>query len=348
MTTDQNKHPIKDIGNNPFANKFHHSGGGFKNPPDSPFKDGRRSLGMLKLIADLAVSCNKSFEYPSSHVMSRDESLCQLKGHDTADSISWLGQACFYLTVGGVKILTDPFLSKRASPTSFSGPKRLTPSPLKITDLEVDVIVISHNHYDHLDLKTLSLWRDKNTPIVTTLGTSSPIKKLGYKHVIELDWYQQTVVNGALITCCPAYHFSGRSLFDSDKSLWGSFIFKAQGKSIYFAGDTGYGSEFSRIKELVGEVDVALVPIGAYSPRNVMSQVHASPEEGLQIGLDLGAKTIVPMHWGTVRLTNEPMMEPIERFELAVKSLNAAPKTNGETFGIGQTKYLDRMLVNGG
>lgn len=333
----QSVYDVRDIEANPFADKPHHRPKSFANPPGSPHsKDGRYTLGMLSLLAELAFTVNKKFHYPANHNVEREESLSQLAQHKAQDSITWLGQACFYITIGGKKVLTDPFLSDRASPTSFTGPKRLVPTPLKISDLDIDLIVISHNHYDHLDLPTLKLWKDKTTPIITTLGTGRPIRNLGFSNVSELDWYQQVKIQGTELTCCPAYHFSGRSMVDSNKSLWGSFFIKVNDASIFFAGDTGYGAEFKRIRELLGPVDTALVPIGAYAPRKVMSRVHTNPEEGVQIGIDLAAQNIIPMHWGTVRLTNEPMMEPKQRFDKAIQQNGL----RGKTIAIGETRGL--------
>lgn len=328
---------------NPFADKSHHTTQGFRNPPGSAhLRDGRYSLAMLSLMAELAVTGNRPFTYPDSHVHSRRSALEQLRQVNSHDSITWLGQACFYMKVGGVSVVTDPFLSLRASPVVFSGPRRLVPAPLHMNDLlPLDVIVISHNHYDHLDVPTLSRWHNKTTPVLTTLGTGNIIRKLGFSQVIELDWYQKVEVKGAVFTCLPAYHFSGRSLLDSNRALWGSFTVASQGRSVFFAGDTGYGSEFRRIGELMGPVDIALVPIGAYSPRKIMSRVHASPEEGVAIGRDVRAKCMIPMHWGTIRLTDEPMMEPKSRFEAAMKDV--AVKANARVFGIGETQSLESL-----
>lgn len=338
---------ITDLPNSPFANKSHHGESGFRNPPGSGHsRDGRYSVAMLGLMAELALSGNRHFTYPASHVVSRSDALGDLQRCYRDDAISWLGQACFYMKVGGVSILTDPFLSHRASPMSFSGPRRLVPSPIHINDIpEIDVIVISHNHYDHLDVKTLARWHDKSTPVVTTLGTGGAIRKLGFSRVIELDWYQQTMIKGAQLSCFPAYHFSGRSLWDANKALWGSFSIQSGGRSVFFSGDTGYGSEFKRVGKYLGGIDIALVPIGAYSPREIMAKVHVSPEEAIAIGRDVGARFLIPMHWGTVRLTNEPMMEPKYRFELEMrKQSKCRPEIKGKVFAIGESQVLADLM----
>lgn len=338
-------YPVADHPQSPYLAKQHHGSRSFKNPTGSAhLKDGRHSAAMLSLMAELAVSGNRPFSYPEDHVLSRRVALDSLRDGYQEDAITWLGQACFFMKIGNVSVLTDPFLSLRASPLPFSGPKRLVPAPLQIGDLPtLDVIVISHNHYDHLDKKTLSNWHNKTTPVITTIGTGDVIRRLGYNQVIELDWYQSVEVKGAVFTCLPAYHFSGRSLTDSNRALWGSFHIQCKGRSVFFAGDTGYGSEFTRIGEIMGPVDLALVPIGAYAPRDIMAKVHASPEEGVAIGRDVGAGMLIPMHWGTIRLTNEPMMEPKHRFEAAIQQQSGANKTPGQVFSIGETRRFSEL-----
>lgn len=326
---------IRSISGNPFADLWHHHNGRFRSPPGSPWVDGRHSAKMLPVLAQLAVAGNKPFQFSENHCLPRDVSLQMLKSMSDEASISWLGQACFYIRFKGLNVLTDPFLSERASPLRFSGPRRLVPSPLEITDLSPDVIVISHNHYDHLDSHALSNVVDKtNVTIITTLKTGGLLRKLGFSRVIEMDWYQELKEGGTQYQCLPAYHFSGRSLLDENRALWGSFSIQHSGVKIFFAGDTGYGEEFSRIGRLTGPYDIALVPIGAYAPRDVFAAVHADPEEAIKIGEDVGAKHLIGMHWGTVRLTTEPMDEPAVRF-LATQS-----DAKKSIMAIGETRKL--------
>ena len=323
---------ITEILGNPFADLWHHHNGRFRSPPGSPWIDRRHSVQMLPILAQLAVAGNKSFQFSDQHCLPRNLSLQMLGSMANEPSISWLGQACFYIRFKGLTVLTDPFLSERASPLRFSGPRRLVPSPLKITDLSPDVIIISHNHYDHLDTQALGNIVDKtNITVITTLKTGSLLRKLGFNRVIEMDWYQALNEGEARYQCLPAYHFSGRGLLDENRALWGSFSIEYDGVKIFFSGDTGYGTEFSRIGRLTGPYDIALVPIGAYAPRAVFAAVHADPEEAIKIGEDVGAKHLIGMHWGTVRLTSEEMDEPAERFLAARSSATKSIMAIGET-----------------
>ncbi len=202
----------------------------------------------------------------------------------------------------------------------------------------MDVIVISHNHYDHLDVPTLKRIEDKTILIVTTLGTGTVIRKLGFTHVVELDWFQQVEHLGVKFTALPCYHFSGRAANDNNRALWASFAIETPDMKVYFAGDTGYGKVFSKIGEMMGPFDIGLVPIGAYGPRSIMAKVHADPEEAVQIGLDVRANFLAAMHWGTIRLTNKPMMEPKPRFKAAL-----AGQVPGKVFSIGETVLLSAL-----
>lgn len=324
----------------PFQHNRHHGDGVFLNPKGSAhYRDGRYSGAMLGLIAELALAGNRRFNYPPEHVFPRHRALAGLSQLEHTAGLTWLGQACYYLGSPKYGILTDPFLSHRASPVPFSGPKRLVPAPIHPGDLpRLDAIVISHNHYDHLDTVTLKRLKDKSIPVITTLGTGDVIRRQGLEQVVELDWYQQVEVNGIRYTALPCYHFSGRSVKDSNRALWASFAIETPDAKVFFAGDTGYGDVFKTIGRTMGPFDVALLPIGAYGPRAIMAKVHADPEEAVAIGEDVGARFMAAMHWGTVRLTNEPMMEPKVRFEAALPS-----PSRGKAFGVGETQTYIRL-----
>ncbi|ABC27678.1 predicted Zn-dependent Hydrolase of the beta-lactamase fold [Hahella chejuensis KCTC 2396] len=297
-----------------YRNRPHHVGGRFRSPPGG-HHDGRHSSEMAKVLWELFRHGNDPVRATHDHCLLRDAAKAELAAAQAQQSLTWLGQSCFYLRLGDQAILTDPFLGERASPLRFSGPKRLVASPLQIEDLHIDVIVMSHNHYDHFDASTLARVKNKESvQVVTTLGLRPDFIRLGYPKIVELDWYQSCRIQGVHYTALPAYHFSGRSLWDADQTLWASFAIEGGGVKCFFAGDTGYGDEFKRIGELTGPYDIALVPIGAYAPREVFAGVHASPEEAISMGRDLKAARLVGMHWGTVRLTTEPFWEPRDRF----------------------------------
>jgi L-ascorbate metabolism protein UlaG (beta-lactamase superfamily) len=326
---------ISDLENNPFKDRWHHlDSGQFRSPPGGAHYDGRKSSEMQSVIKELLLKGNRPFAYPHHHCVSRVNALAQLGGvNESKPLITWLGQACFYIQFSDLAIITDPFLSSRASPVSFGGPKRLVPAPITLKDLpRLDLIILSHNHYDHLDMKALKeVQHPKRVTIVTSLGCGKWFRKLGFEKIVEMDWYQQTMIEDACFQCLPAYHFSGRSLWDTNKTLWSGFAIKHNDKSVYFAGDTGYGEEFSRMGQLTGPYDVALVPIGAYGPPSVFGPVHTSPEEAVKIGEDIGADKLIGMHWGTIRLTTEPMWEPAERFMAAPTEKEKVLMSIGET-----------------
>lgn len=321
-------------GDHGFDQRPHHRKGRFVSPA-SPHKDGRHSARMSKVLLQLLYQGNREVSYSESDVLPRSRALQGLSKHRQEDAltISWLGQSTFYFHLGGRGILTDPFLGSRASPMRRMGPKRLVPSPLAVTDLSVDYLVVSHNHYDHLCEDTLRAIVNKaEVRVVTTLGLKPLFRRLGFSDIVELDWYQQLEIEGLKFTALPAYHFSGRSLWDTDQTLWASFAIEGPEGRVFFAGDTGYGPEFRRIGELTGPYDLALVPIGAYGPPSVFAAVHATPEEAVKIGEDLQAKHLVGMHWGTIRLTTEPFWEPRARF------LDTASDTRRHVLGIGETR----------
>jgi N-acyl-phosphatidylethanolamine-hydrolysing phospholipase D len=325
---------------NPYQGKSHHRDGGFESPT-SPHGDGRHSGKMMRVLWELLRRGNKPVTIPGGHCLPPAQAKQQLAAHAGEDSITWLGHACFLLRLDGVTILTDPFLSERASPLRFSGPRRLVPTPLAITDLPpIDVIVMSHNHYDHLDEPSLrQICQKERVHVIAPLGLAPLFRKLGFDRIVELDWYEGTKANGLHFVAVPGYHFSGRHLWDENKTLWAGFGIHAKTSRVFFAGDTGYGPEFRRVGRLTGPYDVALVPIGAYGPPEVFAAVHASPEEAVRMGEDVGARHLVGMHWGTIKLTLEPFLEPAQRFMACATQL---PRT---LFAIGETRPLRSLTA---
>ena len=232
--------------------------------------------------------------------------------------VTWIGHSTFLLQVDGLNILTDPIFSTRASPVSFAGPKRSTPPAMTIEQLPpIDVVLISHNHYDHLDkptVKALQAKQPDNPPsYYVPLGQKAWFDRLGIPQVTELDWWDNATFSNATIHAVPVQHWSSRGLFDRNKTLWAGFVIDSPSLRTIFVGDSGYSDDFKVIAERLGPVDLALVPIGAYDPRWFMKNAHMNPEEALQVVEDLGVKRAIGMHWGTFALTDEPMGEPGER-----------------------------------
>ena len=234
------------------------------------------------------------------------------------NEIAWLGHACFAMRLGGKLVLTDPYLGEHAGPFGF-GPKRFLPPAVTAAELpKLDLIVISHNHYDHIDTAALKAYRWRaETTVVCPLGLAKLLRKLGFAQVTELDWWDDYRFDSLTITALPAVHFSGRGLFDRDKTLWSSMALASPTRKVWFGGDTGYGEVFREIGERAGPFDLALVGIGAYEPRIIMEASHATPEEGVMIARDIGAKAAVGMHWGSIMLTPEDPFEAPDRFRRA-------------------------------
>jgi L-ascorbate metabolism protein UlaG (beta-lactamase superfamily) len=216
----------------------------------------------------------------------------------------------------GQNILTDPVYSKRASPILWAGPSRYRPPSIPFDSLpKIDVIVLSHDHYDHLDVETLKKLSNRDAPkIFVGLGTKAFLEKFDIKNVIEMDWFDDYINKEIKITFLPAKHWSNR-LFSPRKTLWGSWMFSSTEKNIYFAGDTGYDDHFKRIKQDFPNIHLALIPIGAYKPRSFMQHVHMAPEDAFLAHKELAPETSFAIHWGTFQLTHEGMFSPIDELQ---------------------------------
>jgi L-ascorbate metabolism protein UlaG (beta-lactamase superfamily) len=247
-------------------------------------------------------------------------------------AVTFIGHATFLLRFGGLTILTDPMFSERCSPFSWLGPKRARAPGVALADLPpVDLILLSHNHYDHLDLPSL---RRSPAPVVTLLGNRALIATAGARAIEELDWWGETRVVGVRITATPARHFSARTPFDRNKALWGGFMLEAAGQRLFFAGDSGMGPHWAAIGQRLGAPDVALLPIGAYDPRWLMAPVHMNPAEAVRAHRDLGAKRSIGMHFGTFQLTDEPIDAPVIGLREAADGLDFT------TLGFGETRIF--------
>lgn len=254
--------------------------------------------------------------------------------------LTFINHVTFLIQTAGLNILTDPVFSKRVSPSQRFGPKRIRDPGLLFEDLpKIDLVLVSHNHYDHLDLASITqLTRVFNPQFMTPLGNGKLLRKAGAANIIETDWWQSSNFYASRIITVPAKHWSARGLHDRNRALWGGFIIHIEKKKIYFTGDTGYGSHFKDIRKQVGVVDLALLPIGAYEPRWFMRDSHMNPEDAVMAHLDLGAKLSIGMHFGTFQLTDEGFDEPIEELKLALEKYQV---TNFFVLEVGETRQLN-------
>lgn len=263
-------------------------------------------------------------------------------GLQTADSvtfITWYGHSAFLLELQGKRILIDPMFGKVASPT-FLGSKRFAyQQPIPLERLKnIDVVVISHDHYDHLDYPTIQKIKNEVNHFITPLGVGSHLKSWGVatEKITELDWWQHTERDGILYTACPSRHFSGRGIADRDATQWASWVLRADTHNIYFSGDGGYGNFFSEISLNLGPFDFAMLECGQYN--QAWSNIHMMPEETVQAGLDLNTKLAMPIHWGAFRLAPHSWTDPIIRFTKAARERNLPYilPTIGQRFQLGK------------
>lgn len=232
---------------------------------------------------------------------------------DSDIQLTWIGHSSFLLQLGSSNILIDPVYANYCSPVPLPGLKRAQPPGIKWSDLpEIHYVLISHNHYDHLDAKVVKKLA-KTSVFLVPEGLSKWMKKRGVVKVEEIGWLESKIVNDLSITACPAQHSSARTPWDKDKSHWCGWLIEFLGKKIYYAGDTGYCPHFKDLGESYGPMDLSILPIGAYSPSWLMKPIHSSPEEAVQMHIDLNSKLSLGCHWGTFKLTDEPIMEPVKR-----------------------------------
>jgi L-ascorbate metabolism protein UlaG (beta-lactamase superfamily) len=241
---------------------------------------------------------------------------------DLNSRVWWLGHATVLLRIGGLHIITDPQLSERASPFSFIGPKRFVAAPADVPHLpKIDVLLISHNHYDHLDAPTVRALLRANPAMAcyVPLGLKPWFEKRGAKNVYELGWWHKHGFQDLEIHCVPAQHWSARSLFDRNETLWCGWVVKGHGLNFYFSGDTGYSPHLQEIASRLGPPDLAALPIGAYEPRWFMRTQHVDPPEAVQLHRELKVRHSLAIHWGTFELADDSLDAPVVALQQALR-----------------------------
>ncbi|RZL03024.1 MAG: MBL fold metallo-hydrolase [Rubrivivax sp.] len=349
---------------NPYFNpdKAHHRRDGFQNN-DPSFKRKR----LYEVLRWKWQAWRAGAPYPSTApipVVKPDLAFIHANakaGLAMQPAMTWIGHITVLAQFGGLNFITDPVFSERCSPVQWAGPKRHTPPGLTMAQLpHIDVVLLSHSHYDHLDeASMLALSGQAGGPplFIVPLGLKPWLARRGIHHVVELDWWDEHVIEAAdahhprvTITLTPAQHWSSRSPTDAMRTLWGGFAVRAPDCHLFFAGDTAYSPDFIDIREHFaaeqtpdqgGGFDMALLPIGAYEPRWFMKDQHCNPSESVQIFKDLGCKRALAVHWGTFQLTDEALDEPPRALALAREAAAIAPE-RFEMLAIGQTRLIDQ------
>ena len=239
-------------------------------------------------------------------------------------AITFINHSTFLIQADGINILTDPVWSERVSPFSWAGPKRSRLPGVKYKDLPpIDIVLVGHNHYDHLDIETLKLLHKDHKPkFIVGLGVDLLLKEEGIDNVKALGWRESINISNIEYHFVECQHWSARGLFDKNVTLWGSFIIKLSNKSIYFASDTGYSEHFKEQRKIYGAMDISLLPIGAYEPRWFMKSQHMNPEEAVKSHIDLESGFTIGMHFGTFQLTDEAIDTPEKELQLALLKYN--------------------------
>jgi len=254
----------------------------------------------------------------------------------TTTKYIWYGHSVILMRINNKTILIDPMFGPDASPIAPFATKRFSSNTLKLIDElpQIDAVMFSHDHYDHVDLASLKKLMPKTTHFYTAMGVGRHLIKWGVnpQHITEFDWWKTLDFEDIQITFTPSRHFSGRGISDRAKSLWGGWVFKTKTESIYFSGDGGYGAHFEEVGKRFGPFDIGFMECGQYNP--LWHQIHMYPEEAVQASLDARIKHVVPVHWGSFALALHPWKEPIDRFTQEAKNYNLSHATPllGELF----------------
>ncbi|WP_316795114.1 MBL fold metallo-hydrolase [Pedobacter agri] len=252
-----------------------------------------------------------------------------LDAHDHEVRILFVNHSTFLIQMNGINILIDPVWSKRASPLSWAGPKRLRQPGIHFNSLpKIDLVLLTHNHYDHLDIETLKVIDKVHSPeYIVPLGVDKILERLNILNVRQLDWHQHAIFGKIKITATPAIHFSGRGMLDRDNTLWCGFIINGL-KSLYIVGDTAYDDQlFKDIRNKYSSIDISIIPIGAYKPKWFMSPIHTDPNEAVRIHQDIGSNESIACHFGTFQLADEGLDDVPQDLNKALGSSGVSPQS---------------------
>ncbi|UCD35940.1 MAG: MBL fold metallo-hydrolase, partial [Nitrospiraceae bacterium] len=275
-----------------------------------------------------------------------------LRSNRDRTTLTWIGHATLLLQIQGVNILTDPHFSERASPVQWGGPKRVVPPAIDLEKLpHIDFVLISHDHYDSLDVTTVKRLHARTAGGETTffvpLGLKRWFARLGITNVIEMDWWDEYAIDGMRLVATPMQHWGKRSPFTRNEHLWASWVILGDEFRFYFGGDTGYSPHFKETGERFGPFDLSALPIGAYEPRWFMKYHHINPDEAVQAHRDLRSKLSVAMHWGTFMLTDEPLDEPPVKLKAALQK-QGIPEDEFLVLKHGETIILEQADADNG
>ncbi len=259
--------------------------------------------------------CGSERRAPTGPLPSMDPRAAWLKPPDSGLRATWLGHSTVLIEIGGLRVLTDPVWGARASPSRLVGPKRFQPVPVALKALPpIDLVVVSHDHYDHLDYPTVRELAKRNVPFVTSLGVGAHLQAWGVppERIIELDWWESHTLPGTelTVTAAPSQHFSGRGLKDRNATLWSSMVIRSARHSVFFSGDTGLTTEYATIRERLGPFDLVMLEVGAFHPS--WGDIHLGPENALKAYHLLGGGAFLPVHWGTFSLAVHAWDAPVE------------------------------------
>jgi N-acyl-phosphatidylethanolamine-hydrolysing phospholipase D len=314
----------------------HHVEGGFINPSTGAHKDPPLGVAVPFFFRRI-VNSLAGGDVWAPELVENDGAFLRANAKHSVPTVTWVGHSTLLVQMGHTTFLTDPIWSDTASPAPV-GPRRYVEPGLQIDELpEIDFIVVSHNHYDHMDVTTLVEFSERGVPILVPLENAYILERNGIETAVEMDWWESKEIAGVTVHCVPAHHWSRRGLGDMNRSLWSGWVVTAPDRKFYFAGDTGSFEGFTEIGDRLGPFDLAAVPIGAYEPRVMMKPAHLNPEEAMHAVLALGAKRSVAIHFGTFDLTDEPVDEPPARYRSASLAANRGPERDW-ILDVGETR----------